>query len=287
MVNSINISDRTNRKYQTLNTAVSSAASVGVLYGSNKLLKNVCKKYLYPDFSTIMLTENEKQQIIDKADDILKSDRFKNFGIKIEYVDENSPLAGNTKDITLQRTIEGKNAFYRNGKRTVFINKKLLNPMFHELGHAKSDMLGINPKTHQLTKFLGGKKTFLYLPILAMCTTSKKRENGQKLTTADKIINSLRICAAPLALTAWMPRLFEEKFASKNGEHMIKDAGFDKVLLKKIKITHTRGFLSYAAAATLSAGTIALGIKSKDFFMEKLPKLATLISGKKESAKNV
>ena len=274
MVNSINFSDTKNRTEQIRMAATASLIAAASGHLTLKIAVPQIEKRIRGDFAKkFTLTEPEQDLLIKEGQKIIDESKLARFGCKIKLVNEDTVCKNPKIQKSLESVKKASNAFYMTKERTVYINKKFLTPIFHELGHAQDHKKGTLTRLAKIYKLTGNKKIYYGLPLLAIFTSKKKNADGKELSTQDKAFNIIRESAGVIGALGQLPMLIEEKLASKNGYKMAKEANLEEKLLKLIKKTHTTGFNGYLRQVLYYVIVATAAIKAKDYWHDKLPEI--------------
>lgn len=273
MVNSINFSDKTNRNRQIRDALIASSSGVAVGYFGHKGLKDISRRLFKFNPDNFKLNNNEQDLFLAKANEVIDRSNLKNFGLKIEIVNKNTPEPADIKFKKIFRQIIAKkNACYRSNEKTIYINKEFITPIFHELGHAENHCSGFSTKLTKSTKLIANKYFLLGLPLLALGTSSKIDKNDEKLSTSNKVFNAARLSSGVFASLALVPRIIEEYYASKKGLKFAKQTGLNLEHLNLINKIHKIGLNSYARTAGIFALSSSAAIITKDIVQHILRK---------------
>lgn len=230
-------------------------------------------------------TQEEFSIFKDAGEKVLESSGLKEKGVKIKYLadsqanrDELRKLIVQPKKLPLDLQkipiikkmllwksqkaydayIKGTNACYMHSKKTVWINEnKIMEAIFHELGHAKSFQAQLRAMT--VIKILYRKNITLIL-LAAILLPKKKKE---KLTKSEKFNNAVVNSLPYIVLAGNAPTLVEEARASIYGKEFAKKL-LKPELLKKVVKSYKKAYLTYIASVLSIPAIYKVMILTKD-----------------------
>ncbi len=260
--------NNTNPKYHLLQDCGASLVGIGAGYEFRKYFPRYVVKPLFEREIKYTRTNDKQNEIImDKLqiihDKINKGIAERN-KIKLKYIDENFK----TNNSHIEAVKKGLNASFISKNRTVYLNKNLVAPGFHELAHAKDFLSGFLPKMQITEKYLG--RTFgVILPIFAVCTKTKQEKPNKSLSSIDKTINFIRNNAGKLTFLAIIPKITAEASANYQGNKFAKEVKLPNEILKIVKRTHRLSNISYFIGGLSLALSSTIAVKTKDLLASK------------------
>lgn len=154
--------------------------------------------------------------------------------------------------------IDGENACFVYRKNIIFINeKKIINTVFHELGHAKSK------QAPSLLLNLIAKKYGKYYPYLFLAALLVPKHKKENLNPSEKFDNKVITAIPALTVLGGMPLLVEEAKASIYGKEFAKQV-LKPELVKKVAKSYKKAYLSYLGVVTITFIAYKAIILAKD-----------------------
>lgn len=212
-------------------------------------------------------TSAQNTIIREKLQDVLNKINFKlpdDKKIKIQFVDSNYK----TDNKYIEAVKRGVNACFDTNTRTVWLNKKMPIPGFHELAHAKDLMSGFLPACKRAS-MICGRLFGVVLPVFAVCTNKIEESSDKPLNKAEKTSNFIRNNIGKLTLIAAAPKIIMEASANYQGNKFAKEAKLPPEILKLVRKTHRLSNVSYLTGAALLAFSSYAAVKIKDFISSK------------------
>ena len=265
----ISVENSQDRRYNTIKDVGATLTGLGAGYEIRKLAPKYLIRPVFENrFKAYTGTTDEQNTIIrEKLQEVLNKINLKlpdDKKIKIQFIDNN--YKAEKKHIEAVK--RGLNACFDTNTRTVWLNKKMPVPGFHELAHAKDLLSGFLPACKDATRFTGRLFGFV-LPVFAVCT-NKIEENPEKpLNKVEKTSNFIRNNIGKLSLIAAAPKIILEASANYKGNKFAKEAKLPPEIFKLIRKTHRLSNISYLTGAALLAFSSYAAVKIKDFISSK------------------